>query len=288
MQIRTLLATLPLLLAPLAAQEKFTLRYAFQPGATCWTQLDQEMSQEMNMAGQKTQTAMRTSMWMESKVASLDKGTAAIDSRYARVKVKSDAPGMNVDYDSDVKGSSAGPLAVLADLVGKTTTMQTDVRGKVAGIEMPKDLGPEFEQMADSLKTGMEQSFVFWPEGPIAIGETWQTKLDFPMPQMGTMTATVTHKLVAVEGDVVKLAQTMAFDTSKLELPGEMKMKLKDTTGTMTVSLKSPMPLESTSTMTLEMGMEDTVIMAMTMKQTMKQVPAPAPKAEPKKDGAGK
>lgn len=292
MQTRTLLATITLLLAPLAAQEKFTLRYAFQAGTTCWTQFDQDMSQDMNMAGQKTQIVMRTSMWMEGKVASVDKGTATISNRYARIKVKSDAPGMDVDYDSDVAGSSAGQLGALAELVGKTTTMQADARGKLMTIEMPKDLGPQFEQLAGSLKTGMEQSFVFWPEGPIAVGETWQTKLDVPMQQMGTMTATVTNKLLAVDGDVVRLAMTMAFDTSKLELPGTMTMKVKDASGTMTVSLKSPQPLESTSTMTMEMGMDDTVIMAMTMKQTMKQVPAPAPKTapkvEPKKESAGK
>lgn len=296
MSTRTLLATFTLLLAPLAAQEKFTLRYAFQAGTNCWMQFDQDMSQDMNMAGQKNQMTMRTSMWMEGKVASLDKGVATISTRYARIKVKSDSPSMDVDYDSDVAGSSPGQLEVLTNLVGKTATMQADARGKIVAMEMPKDLGPQFEQIAGSLKAGMEQSFVLWPEGPIAIGETWQTKLDMPMQQMGTMTATVTNKLLAVDGDVVKLAMTMAFDTSKLEMPGTMTMKVKDSTATMTVSLKSPLPLESTSTMTMEMGMDDTVIMAMTMKQTMKQVPAPAPKtepkaepkAEPKKEGAGK
>jgi hypothetical protein len=292
MHTRTIFATFAVLLAPLAAQEKHTLRYDFQPGSTCWTQLDQEMSQSMDMGGQKMDVAMHSSTWMESKVTGVEKGVATITNRYARVKVKSDAPGMNVDYDSDVAGSDPGPLRTMADLVGKVATLQTDVRGKIVAMKMPDGLGPQFEQVAGSLKTGMEQSFVAWPEGPVAIGDTWQTQLEIPMQQMGSMKATVVNKLVAVDGDVIKVGMAMSFDTSKLQMPGGMQMQVKDSTGTMTVSRKSAMPLESSTTMVFEMGMDDSVVMSMTMKQTMKQVPAPAPKAEPKaepkKDAAGK
>lgn len=288
MHTRTIFATFAFLLAPLAAQEKYTLRYDFQPGTACWTQFDQEMAQNMDMGGQKMEIAMRSSTWMESKVTGVEKGLAAITNRYARVKVKSDAPGMNVDYDSDVAGSDPGPLRAMADLVGKAATMQIDARGKIVAMKLPEGLGPQFEQVAGSLKTSMEQSFVAWPEGPVAIGDTWQSQLEIPMQQMGSMKASVTNKLVAVEGDVVKLGVTMTFDTSKLQMPGGMQMKAKDSTGTMTVSLKSAMPLESTMTTAFEMGMDDTVVMSMTMKQTMKQVPAPAPKAEPKKEAAPK
>ncbi|MBZ0154393.1 MAG: hypothetical protein K8J09_22930 [Planctomycetes bacterium] len=288
MQTRTLFATLALLLAPLAAQEKHTLRYTFTPGSVCWSQMDQEVVQDMDMGTRKMHTSMTSSTWMESKVSGVDKGVATLTNRYARIKVKSDAPGMKIDYDSDVEGSRPGAMRQMADLVGKVATMKTDTRGKIMEITFPEDMGDAFESLATSLKAGMEQSFVYFPEEAVAIGDTWQTHLEIPMDKVGAMKVVATNKLTAVNGDTCKVDISMSFDTSGLAMPGGMQLTVKESSGSMTVSTQHVVPVESTMKMVMKMGSAEAgVDMTMSMNMTMKQVPAPAPKpaAEKKADG---
>lgn len=289
MQPRTLFATLALLLAPLAAQEKHTLRYTFTPGSVCWSQMDQEVVQDMDMGTRKMHSSMTSSTWIESKVSGVEQGVATLTNRWARIKVKSDAPGMKVDYDSDVEGSRPGAMRQLAELVGKTSTMKTDTRGKIIEINFPEDMADTMASVATSLKAGMEQAFVYFPEQAVAIGDTWQTHLEIPMDKVGAMKIAVTNKLTAVDGDTCKVDIDMSFDTSGLTMPTGMQMTVKESSGSMTVSTKNVMPVQSTMKMVMKMASAEAgVDMTMSLNMTMKQVPAPAPKPAAEKPAGGK
>jgi hypothetical protein len=280
--------------APLAAQEKLTLRYAFQPGQVTWTQMTQQMTQSMTMAGRDMVTNLTQDTWMESKVTEVKDGVATIENRYARITIKGDGQ-MKVDYDSDVEGSKPGVMKDVAKLVGKTAKLRVDAMGKVLECTLPDGLEDPLEKSGTSMKQGFEQQFVSWPKDPVAVGETWQSNLEFPMGPMGAMKATITNKLVAMKDGVATVEVAMAMDTSGVKMPGGVKFDITvpKAGGVSKVALASAMPLDGTLAIEMKMdgGKDAPMSMKMTQNQAMKQVPAPAPKKpaetpkdEPKKD----
>jgi hypothetical protein len=285
-----------LLAAPLAAQEKVTLRYALKPDSVTWVEQTSDMTQVMTPPGGKEmKTAIVTSMWLETKVKEVKDGVATIEQRYARVKAKSDSPMMKVDYDSDVEGSKAGPLRNLAELVGKTATLKVDARGKVHEATMPDGGEEALAAVGSSLKQGFEQAVAAWPEQPVGVGDTWQTDMAMPMQAMGELKIKITNKVVAIAAGKVDLDVKMDVDASDVKMPGGMAMTVTKAEGKSKTAFDSMMPIESTQTMVMEMGGGQAPMkMVMTMVATMKQVPAPAPKtpaaapAEAPKTGGGK
>jgi putative nucleotidyltransferase with HDIG domain len=112
--------SLALVLVPLTAQEKHTLRYTFKPGHVCWLEQTFDMAQEVKRGEMDMKMTQVTTSWAESKTAEVKDGVAAMESRYTRVTAVSDMGGRKSEYDSDVAGSKPGPqLAGLADMVGK-------------------------------------------------------------------------------------------------------------------------------------------------------------------------
>lgn len=290
--------TLALLLAtvPALAQDKHTLRSKLQPGAVTWSLQTQEMTQDMAVGGRSMQTSMQTSMWLESKVTAVTAGVASIEQRFARIKATGNGPGMKVDYDSDVEGSKPGPLRDLAKLAGKVAKMRVDERGKMSEMSLPDDLGAATDETLASLKQGFEQAFTAWPEQPIAIGETWESAMEFPMAGMGSMKAKIVNKLLDVKDQLVTIEQTLTMDTSGVKLPAGMTMEVGKAGGKSTFDLRLPMPIESTMDMEMKMGNADNPqLMTMQMRTGMKKVEAPpakpaaeAPKPDAPKTGGGK
>lgn len=272
--------TLLLAAAPLVAQEKFTLRNEFQPGLVSWVSQTQDMSQSMAAGGKPMKTSFQTSMWLESKVVEAKDGVAAIEQRFARIKSLGSGPGMKVDYDSDVEGSKAGPMRALADLAGKTAKLRVDAQGKVQDFTLPDDLGEELERIGVSLKQGFEQAFCAWPTEPVAIGDSWESELEFPMAQLGSMKAKVANKLIAVKDKLVTVEQKVTMDVSGLTLPGTMTMEVTKSEGTSTFDLRLPMPVDGTMDLAMKMSAgENAPSVTIEMKSAIKQIEPPAPKA---------
>jgi hypothetical protein len=273
-------------LAPLAAQEKVTLRYEFKPGQSVWVQTTQDMNMQMNAGGQEMKTTMSMSMWTECKTTEVKDGVATIENRYARVAVKVDGPGQKLDYDSDVEGSKAGPMGKsFADLVGKVVKMRVDAMGKVLECTMPEGLEDQLERAGLS-KAAFDQQFVSWPKDPVAVGESWKSEFEMPMGQMGNAKTTVTNKLAAVKDKVATVEQNLEIDMSGLKSTGP-KMELVKAGGVSKVGVASAMPVDGT--MDIEMKMGD--MMKMTQHMVIKQIeplapkkPAETPKKEEKKD----
>lgn len=278
-RISPLAFALLLPLAPLCAQAKHTLRYQFQPNASFWSEQTQAMNMVMVMGEHQVKNTMTTTTSIESKVGEVKDGTAAIDQTFRRVQAKSDGMGMKVDYDSDIEGSKPGMMKSLADLVGKGCNIKVEAGGRLAEMTLSDEMEDLLEKSGMSMKQTLEQSFMAWPKDPIAIGETWTTKFDMPMGQIGTGKVTVTNKLVDVKGTVVTLEQTLAVDLSAAKMPGGGTLEVTKATGTSKIDLTKPMPVESAMDMEMKMGGEGAKSsMTMTMRQTMKLVDAPAPK----------
>ncbi|MBL8756081.1 MAG: hypothetical protein JNK15_22500 [Planctomycetes bacterium] len=293
MRIRpsSVLALLALAL-PLCAQEKFTLRYTLQPGPAAWYQQDQDNKMAMKMGERTMNGLMATSMWMECKVAAVKDGVATLESKFARVKAKSDGMGGKTDYDSDVEGSRPGSFRGLAELVGQTVKVSFDDTGKQTNVEVDDDVEAGLEKAGMSMKQTFAQAILTWPKDPIALGDTWTNEYGMPMGQMGKGKVVVTNKLVAVKDHVATVEQTSKIEVESKGLPPGMKLEVTKASGSARIDLRVGMPLEMTTDVEMKIGGGgDTgaaMDMTMTMHSSIKQVPAPAPKAAGKPEDAKK
>lgn len=282
--------SLALVLVPLTAQEKHTLRYTFRPDHVCWLEQTMDMSQTMKMGDREMAMTQVSTTWIETKTTAVKDGAASMEQRYARVKAVSEAMGQKSEYDSDVAGSKAsGPLAGAANMVGTTTKMRIDANGKVVEVSADEKAKKAIEQMGSSLKEGSEMSILVLPKDPIAVGETWTHDQKFPMGKGGEMVAKMTHKLVAVKGKVATVETKIDLDTSGMKIPGGAKFVAEPSTGAFEVSLDDGLPISGHTEMVLKTTEDSPMQMKMTIRQSTKQVPAPAPKKDaPKEASTGK
>lgn len=281
--------SLAFVLAPLAAQEKHSLRYTFKPGHVCWIEQTMDMTQEMTVGENQMKMTQLTTTWLETTTGEVKDGVASVEQRYARIKGASEAMGQKSDYDSDVPGSKAsGPLAGVAKMVGKTTKMRVDTTGKVLDVAADQETTKALEQMGSSLKEGTEMSVLVLPKDPIAVGETWTHEQRYPMGPAGEMKAKLTHKLVAVKGRVATVETSMEIDTSAVKIPGGVKLVADKSTGAFEVSLDDGLPISGHTEMVLRTSEDSPMQMKMTIRQATKQVPAPAKKEAPKEAAGGK
>lgn len=260
----------------LPAQEKHTLRYDLKPGATVWMQMVQEMTQNTSRDGKETKIAMTTTMLMEGKATEVKDGVATIEQRYARIQLKCDSPMLKIDFDSDVEGSKPGQFRNVTDFVGKTGRARVDAQGKMIEFTLSDDIAEDMAGVAVNLKRRFEQQFVAFPRDPVAVGESWQSAMDFPMDGMGTMKATITNKLLALQDGVVTVEQTMVMDTSGLKLPTGLKIEVPKASGVTKIALRAFMPVEVT--MDMEMKKTGSENVTVGMRIVMKQVAAPLPR----------
>jgi hypothetical protein len=269
------------LAAPAFAQDqekpKHLLRFNFKEGTVAQQVMTQDMTMNMDVAGQKMTTKMTMDMFQTFTIKSVKGNKADIEQKITRVKAAADGP-MQVDFDSDDKDSDPGMLGGLADLVGQKTSMTLDDRGKTSNVKIPDDMkdagGVNLEEMMSQIVTSM-------PEQPVAVGETWTVKQALPLGQMGDTDTEITYKLVSVNEKNVVLEQQLKMNLDEMEGPGGMEVKSAKASGKVTIDRMTGLPSNSTLQIKLEMGGQMGSV-KMEVGITMK--PAPAKKPAPKKE----
>jgi len=244
MYSRTLLCafTLACSLVPLTAQDTRTpprhlLRYAFEQGKTVHAVTTQHMTMKMDLRGTPMETAMDMQLFASLTVAGLKDGRARIVERTDRVKVAARMPGgTDVDYDSDVEGSDAGPLAAIVDLLGKEVEVEFDDRGKGGAVKLPEELKNVTSRSID-LEEVMHQQFPELPDAPVAVGDTWESETEMAMGGTGKSKVKVKNKLLEVANGKAKIEMQMQIDVDDLKIPGGMKVAVEKAAGTMTLDL---------------------------------------------------
>lgn len=260
-------------------KKKHLLRFNFKQGAVANQVMTQDMTMNIDMAGQEIATKMTMNMFQTYTIKSVKGNKAEIEQKITRVKAKADSPMMQVDYDSSKKDSDPGMLEGLADLVGQKTMLTLDDRGKTSDVKIPDDMknagGVNMEEMLSQIVTSM-------PEQPIAIGETWTVKQDLPLGQMGDTPAEVTYKLVSVNEKLVVLEQALKINLDDMKAPGGMEVKSVKANGKITLDRATGLPKTSTLNMQMEMGSQ---MGAMKMDMVLTMKPAPAKNTAPKTGG---
>jgi hypothetical protein len=192
-----------------------------------------------------------------------------------------------VDYDSAKADSRPGPMAQLTELIGESVTMVVSDRGKVVEAKPSPDFPTDaVDKSGIGLEQALGQCVPEFPEQGVAIGESWTTSMNLPLPGMGEMQCSIVNKLVEVGDGKAKLEQEFQFDTSKLQLPNGAKLEAKKSTGYTILDLATCLPIDSQSTMTMDMtaqGPGGGMSMAMSVTSKLARVEAPkdAPAEKP-------
>jgi len=278
--------SLALVLVPLTAQEKHTLRYTFRPDHVCWLEETLDMTQEVKRGEMDMKATQVTTSWAESKTSEVKDGVAAMARRYARVTAVSDMNGQESQYDSDVAGSKPSPmLAGLPEIVGKSVALRVDTLGKVVEVSADDTMKKTLEKLGSSLQEGTEMSILSLPKDPVAIGDTWTSEQKFPMGPAGAMMGKLTHKLVGVKGKVATIESKMELDMSGVKIPGAT-LVAEAASCAFEISLDDGVPLSARTEMVLKSAADSPMQIKMTIRNTTKQVPAPAPKKDAPKEAA--
>lgn len=281
----------PLFAASLFAQEptaqKHVLRMTPKAGAEGHYVQSSDMHNEMKMGERTMKMGQSTAMYFTATTKSVDGGKATIEQKYTRVAAKSDNPMGKVDYDSAKPDSRPGPMAQLAELIGETLTLGMNERGKVVETKTSDDFPTDaVDKSGVGLEQALGQCVPEFPEQGIAIGESWTTSMNLPLPGMGEMQCSIVNKLVEVGNGKAKLEQEFQFDTSKLQLPNGAKLEAKKSTGYTILDLATCLPIDSESTMVMDMtaqGPGGGMSMAMSVTSKLARV---EPTKEPAKESA--
>lgn len=286
-----------LITLPATAQDnaqEHLLRLQHQAGKTQFFRQAMDMRMKMNAGGMNMDTTMSFEMVIETKVAAVAEGKADLEQTIRRLVVKMDNPMMQVDYDSDNPDSDPGMLEGMTHIVGKTFKMKADDRGGLSDVKIPEGFDAESAGMfgGGDMTKFFSQNMPQLPEGPVAIGGTWETKTQMPMGNMGGGEVKVQNKLAKFEGGKATIEQTMQIDTSSMELPEGAKMEVKKAGGTSVLNCATGLLDNAEMKMEMTMqadqgGMKMDMEMNMTTKMTAID-PPPAKKVEAPKTGEAK
>ncbi|HMP79296.1 MAG TPA: DUF6263 family protein [Pirellulaceae bacterium] len=190
------LIALVLTLPSAARAQSETLRWKLQPGQS----LDVEVKMNLLQVMKAMEMEMPIEMIINMKwdVTGVSGDEISTEQSITRMRMKLDNPFMgNVEIDTD-KGRQgademmAGPMF---DMIGEKFKLVMNNRGEVTKLEVPNSLsggnpmnpaGQMFN--ADSLK--QMSSMIVFPEGPVAVGDSWETSESVEMPPMGKMNMT--------------------------------------------------------------------------------------------------
>ena len=272
MKLRTFLLTfIALGLAfNVIAQKKVTLK--FQPEVGTKINYTTNMNMEITTMGMVM--PMEMGIEMENSVAASTQEETSIESKFTAMKMKMDAMGQKINYDSkspDTTNAANQQMAsTMGQLIGKTMTSIMGPNGKVKKVEGLEKLAAAAGGNMDPTQTA-QQAFAFFPDHPVAVGDTWQSQdtstanngikmalandWTFVSLDNGIATIGVSSKMSPVKGGMVEI--------SKMEGGQTGTMKVEAATG---ITLNTEM--EQNVTMTMNVGGQ-TMDMALKSKITM-------------------
>ncbi|MGC4233130.1 MAG: DUF6263 family protein [Niabella sp.] len=194
-----------------------------------------------------------------------------LDMTYERLKMRMDFMGQAVNMDSNDTDSSNIASKAFRTLKGQTIGVVLDPAGKVVRIEDPEQIlqkigADEMQRQTiqgvlgeDAMKNLIEQSFGFYPEKPVKVGDSWTSTFTLKSPYI--ISATNTYTLSKVEGTkaFINTVSSLKTDsTAKMASNGiEMQLDLTgEVTGNTEVDIETGMPLITTVRQTLKGNIE--------------------------------
>jgi hypothetical protein len=254
------------------AEDKVSLSLKLEKGDSYISTIDMTQTNKQTINGEEQVLTQQMLMSYAYNVTSKNKaGEMDIKLTYKHVKVSQDYGHQVTAYDSEKPPDFLDPsMKGLASLPGTELFVKLDSRGKVieiegingmldkmiAAMEIPNsankdailaDLRKQFGD--DAIRQTIEQITWFYPEKPVAIGESWiaynDLKAVFPM----TTSSTYTLKSSQNGQAQIDLVSDIKSDTTQPISMGQLEMKYDiagSQDGSMNVDLTSGLPLSST------------------------------------------
>lgn len=240
------------------AGESYTLRYSPAAGQTYKVRQDNEMSIEMPdlAAGGKGSKTSNVKQMVEQtlKFSNLKSGSFDVTTEVTNASATS------ADADVMVKNMIKG----LNEIKGKKVTMSYDNRGRIVG-----GLDKAAQAGLQDLATAIGFQSLSFPEKPVKVGDTWESKVDlasalkginpmFGAANKGVEPMPVTTKFVSVEGNIgvfnVKISGAPKLRTDSAASAVSMSFKM-DINSTVRVDLKTGLMQSSQGTASTKVNM---------------------------------
>ncbi len=197
-------------------------------------------------------------------ILSVHNGISTINVSINAVNIHQDLPGfMTISFDSERPDEGAPQLKVLGEMVGKSFVMEMNEEGTVRSTRgLSEALGSTnaiMQQLGftDSLLTqSMNQTFQFYPNKAVAIGEQWAKSLSVPMGGIAHADITSTYSLAAINGR-----------TAMIDLKGDMHFSDPKSGTTTPRTAGAEFNMAGTLNGTLELDIESGLPLKMTLKQ---------------------
>ncbi len=179
------------------------LRWKLATGQKLQIEIQQQMNQEIEIAGNPTKTSTNTSTWIDWEVKEPDKdGNAQVESKVSRIVMNMDAPMVGkVTIDTQSEQEAAGMAKMIEDalkpVVGVPMTQTMNTRGEILDIQIPEDAQAGLEESsmppmgspADMVKQMARNAAIVFPEGALGVGQTFNSTSEAKTP-MGTIKTT--------------------------------------------------------------------------------------------------
>ncbi len=176
----------------MAGAEENLLRLDFEEGRTFQYQLSQEQDLVQTVMGQEVATTILSEIGLAmtiEKVSSPDEAVIAMQYTYMTIDMESN--GNILSYDSrQPEEDSMGIFEGWTQIMDKDIRITMDSRGNVIDYEGIEDImdmyfdseeNTRFTEMFD-MKEIMQQSWLFYPENPVSIGDTWTEQIGLELP----------------------------------------------------------------------------------------------------------
>jgi hypothetical protein len=276
------------------APEQTTLRYRFKEGEKLHYVLEQNMTMDMNVAGQDVKMEMKQLLEMTWHVTGVDKdGKARMTQTITRLRFNMDGPTGTFEYDSkagkepnDPVGEQVAPF--LKALVGADMTLTMDSRGRIGDVKLSDKFKEAIKNMPgaaagndfaseEGLKRLTSQGGLTLPAGAAAKGDSWSSKLESKTPA-GNMVVDTKFTYEGPETrDGKKLDRVALRPTATLEPDPNaafaLKIKSQDAKGTARFDNAAGRLVETGVTQVMEMEVDaggQTVLQTVKSTTTMK------------------
>ncbi|HEY2432045.1 MAG TPA: DUF6263 family protein [Vicinamibacterales bacterium] len=264
--MRTWIAGVALVVAPLLALAQTTLQYRWKQGEP--VAYETNLKTDSTMSGMPGAGDVTLGQTMTQRVRLLPAavapdGTTTLQQTIEAVKVEMTTPMGKAAYDSAVPQAtpdeSSAPLAtVFGGIVGATLSVTVAPDGAVQRIDgvqkaldkIVQNLPPQQRASAQAAQTlravlsegairsSLEQSFPRLPSQSVKPGESWTAQVSLGSEATGRIAGTQTLTLKSIEGDVATIDVALALkqESSPPMGPSGMTMKLGDSHGSGTLT----------------------------------------------------
>lgn len=250
-----ILACLAVTSSAVWAQDKVTLSLKLESGKKYDAGMMMDQTITETIQGHEVHVAQTIGMGMVYDVTSVDPdGTMHINVKYDWVVFKQDASGMQTQYDSRTDKGPIPPTAQgFAGIVGEGFEMHLGPDGSVKKLvgtdhmitaminKLTVPPGPMLEQLKaalhkqfndDTLRQNMEKMTRIFPDGPVAIGDSWSRTQEVKIGMQAKIANTWTLKKIENGQATIAISSKIEpLDNAEPIDMGIMKMKM-DMNGT--------------------------------------------------------